>query len=885
MGEIIKNLNKEWNFKIDPTNIGEEQEWYLNEVDGIKVKIPAPWQTYNNELNSYTGVAWYSNKFSINSDQKRIFIKFNAVDYQTDVWFNSHYLGSHEGGYTPFSFEITDYIKESEDNLLVIKVFDPYNNDEIPRGKQGSWYTRVSGIWQEVELIAYNKSFIKDILITPDVDNQKADFKIELEDLAKLADPKLTITIFSPENKEEKIIEKHFANNEDNHYQVNINNPLLWSPENPWIYNVEVTLKDGTEVIDTYSSYFGMRKVESKDGKIYLNDEPVYIRGALDQGFWPHTIYRAETEEMIKDEIKKTKEMGFNLLRKHIKTEDPRYLYWADHLGLLIWAEAPNYAKWTMQARERFKDEYTKMVTRDYNHPSIIIWSIYNEEWGLEWRLNQDKEKQDWVIDLYDYAKNLDKTRLICDNSGWAHVKTDISDLHRYFSSPDNYKEWERDLDDYVIGDPDANFVDGYSYNGEPLIISEFGIWGLPEPAKIKAKYDGLPTWYKGSAKIFSDDFKIPTTAEKNFTKYGLDKIFSDINELARQTQQREFRGIKNIIEEMRKRSKINGYVVTELTDIEWETNGFLDYFREPKEGYENIPDYNGEIIAMLDIEERNLWSNQEFKGQVYLANDSNQKLSGLLSWQVEETELKGEFKVELQPYSVTKLTEEITFIAPTVDKSKELTLSYKFISNGKLIAKNQEELTITNQLFVKKQNTTIKPVNLSKKLIANLKMNGYQISQDSQLIVSSELNSDLLKELKAGAKVLFLAEEGSKIEEKGFINFTDLPDGESWDRAASFNYINTNYFKELPLNKVSGWELADLYPSYIINNLVDINYKEILAGYFAGWIGNFGATLLETKVGKGSLLVTTFKLAKGYNKQPIATALLNQLVNYLNDN
>ncbi|AGB41263.1 beta-galactosidase/beta-glucuronidase [Halobacteroides halobius DSM 5150] len=881
MGNIIKNLNGIWKFKIDPIEKGEKEEWYLNNLEGREVKVPAVWQSYNQKLTSYTGSAWYSKKIKINSNKqdKRFFIEFNAVDYITDVWFNGQYLGKHEGGYTPFKFEITDYINYEEDNLLVVKVFDPQDNGEIPRGKQGSWYTRVSGIWQDVRLIGYEESFIEQVLITPNIDQSEASLIVDLVDIENLTQPKLEITVFSPKGNEKKTQIKEFNYQTNQEYKIKIDNPLLWSPKNPWIYDVKVTLKDGDKVVDNYKSYFGMRKVEQKNGKIYLNDEPLYIRGALDQAFWPKTIYRAETEDMIKDEIMKAKNMGFNLLRKHIKTEDPRYLYWADHLGILIWGEAPNYARWTPQAKKRFKDEYTKMVTRDYNHPSIIIWSIYNEEWGLEWNLNDDPKKQEWVIEFYNYAKKLDNTRLICDNSGWAHVKTDISDLHRYFAAPDNYQEWQDDLDDYVIGDPDDNFVDGYKYNNEPLVISEFGMWGLPEIDQIKDYYNGLPTWYDGSAKLFSEDFKVPATAKKNFNKYGLDKIFTDINELARLTQKREFRGIKYIIEEIRKRAEIAGYVVTELTDIEWETNGFLDYFRNPKQEYKNIVDYNGKISAMLDIKKRNLWTAEKFVAEVKLVNNTCNPIEGTLVWKVEETDISGELKVNLNKYSVTELNNQISFVVPEIEGSQALRLKYSLQVGEKIIAKNQEELTFTNKDATQVNDKVISTVNLNQDLTQNLRDNGYQIKENfTSLCITSKLTPAVINYLRQGGKVIFLAEEGAKIKEKGMINFKRLEDGESWDKAASFNYINPDYFNELPLNKISGWELANLFPSYTINNLTDIKYDVVLAGSFKGWIGQFGASLLKRSVGKGNLIVTTLKLAKEYNNQPIGTLLFNEL-------
>ncbi len=895
MGKKILNLNGSWNFKTDPESIGESKEWIINGFEGQVVEIPAAWQSYNKNLSEYTGYAWYSKEFDLDSSSNRIFIEFNAVDYIADVWLNGEYIGTHEGGYVPFKFEITNYLREDQ-NLLVVRVFDPENNEEIPHGKQGSWYTRVSGIWQDVNIAEYGESFIEDVFIKTDIDLEQIDLDISIDSVDRIDNPVVQVDIFvdggSLVSSSEFIFEK-----ED--YKISIPEVNLWSPENPYLYNAVFTLKDGDKVVDEYKSHFGMRKIEAKDGEIYLNNKPLYIRGALDQAFWPGTIYRADNEEMIRDEIRKAKDMGFNLLRKHIKTEDPRYLYWADKLGILIWAEPANYARWTPQAKQRFKKEYTDMVVRDFNHPSIIIWSIYNEEWGLEWKLKDNKDMQDWLSDFYDYARILDDSRLICDNSGWAHVKTDLNDYHRYFAVPENYREWNEDLDQYVISQPEENFVDGYSSAREPLIISEFGIWGLPE-LDNNIKEDQQPTWFAGSARIFTENFKIPATAQKNFYKYKLDKVFTNFNELSLATQEREYRGVKYLFEEIRKREEISGYVVTELTDIEWETNGFLKYNRDLKSFSDKVSNFNGAINIMIDIEEHNLWSGNRFKAAPYIVNNTSENISGSLYWELKDSNINGTIKVSVKPYSVTKIPDDIVFKIPTFNTCSSYDFDYCLVKDGEEITRNREELTITSPDKAKSGGQEITTCGLSDEFKEALVTNDYILNSlldtssirkneaksdqidTERVCLASKLDKEVLQYIRLGGKAIFLAEKGSDIQDKGLLNFKKLSDGESWDRAASFNFIDTNLFEGLPINKISGWEMSDIYPSYIINNLDDMNYERIIAGMFSGWIGKFSPTILELKYGKGHLIVSTLKLMGQYNQQPIGTLLLNKMVKYL---
>lgn len=878
MGDVINCLNGIWNFRVDPHNNGEANKWYLKGFNGQEVGVPAAWQSYDKKMFHYTGYAWYSKEFTVTNKKgnQRLFIRFEAVDYQTDVWLNGHYIGSHEGGYTPFQFEIGNYIKKGE-NLLVVRVYDPEDVAEIPHGKQGSWYSRVSGIWQDVKLLGFGRAFVENVFIRSDIEQGEACFHIIFNSLELLEEPVLEIDV-SPYGSQEVIVSREF-NLLKKDYRISIPDFKLWEIENPYLYDFTVILRDGKEIIDKFSSYFGMREIKIKDGKLFLNNKPLYIRGALDQAFWPEDIYRARDEEMIKDEILKAKDMGFNLLRKHIKTEDPHYLYWADRLGILIWEEPANYVTWTPQARERFKREYTRMVQRDYNHPSIIAWSIYNEEWGLEWKLRENKEMQQWLEEFYDYARSLDPGRLVCDNSGWAHVKTDLNDYHRYYAVPENYREWQEDLDKIATAVPSNNFVDGFGVNKVPRLISEFGIWGLPKLGQLSEKYSQSPPWFEGETG-FDHEFKIPRFAKKNFQKYGLNHIFNDLDELARLTQEREYRGVKYLIEEIRKREEINGYVVTELTDIEWETNGFLTYYRDPKEFFALSKNFNGAVSIMLDFYKHNYWGGEVFSAVPFIINNTGDSLKGVLEWKLDETELQGSLPVNQTLLMVNKNDASLNFTLP--DKGGCYTLKYRLLFQGKVIAKNREELTVTSRRSSKEKNKQISTYQLEDKFKEQLTENGYNLLEETtKVCLTSCIDTRMDKYLRQGGRAIFLAEKGLGITEKGFINFKKMVDGESWDRAASFNFMDQNLFPGLPIQKISGWEIQDLYASYVVSNLNDLNWNRIIAGTFYGWVGNFGATIMELPYGEGKLLVVTLKLVSNYNKQPIGTEILHHLIDY----
>ncbi|WP_455661721.1 glycoside hydrolase family 2 protein [Pradoshia sp.] len=896
-----QDLNGKWDFQVDKNDIGETNAWYQDRLkDSIHVEVPHIWQR-EEEYVEYCGAAWYEKQFSLEDIplNKRAFLYFGAVDFHARVWLNGEYIGEHEGGFTPFELEITEQLKH--ENILSVRVYDPSDNAEIPIGKQGTWYTRVSGIWQEVYVEFRSESFIDCVHVIPDVENEKAKVKVSVSGILNDLETEIIVT----EHQDNKKVFANYYSAIDaqriNQYTLPIKDMQLWTPDNPYLYDVRVVLKKDDVIVDVYESYFGMRKVEFTDGQLLLNDKPLYIRGALDQAFYPDTIYTAPNDEWIQNEIRLAKKMGFNLLRKHIKVEIPRYLYWADRMGMLIWAEPPNVVKWSNQSNRRFYNELLGMINRDFNHPSIIIWSLYNEEWGLEWDLANDVEKQKYIIEMYENIRDIDHTRLICDNSGWTHVKTDINDYHSYFTLPEQFGKWQQELDNHIINSPEKNYVDGYSPNGEPIIVSEFGVWGLPSIKKLVEHYGGTPSWFANLGDdTHGEDFKKPLTIFENFERYQLNRIFGDKENLALHSQKRMFRACQSLIEEMRKRPKINGYVVTEFSDIEWETNGWLDYTRDMKAGFEKASNFNGPLVVMADKVTRNMWSGDKQVWDVMISNHDQEELDGTVEWELSNTEIRGEIKLDEKNALFVKLPEAIQFTAPIVGKANFYKLLLRIRKGGKVIACNEVELTISPRKAI---NSPVKvfPYDMNEAFVRSLTKSGLNVVNtfaEADMVVTDTLKESVLNYYREGGRVLFLAENGDRLEEKGQFTFRELDRGESWNRTSSFNYVETDYFPHVPLNKEMGWELDGLYPAYVIpfsnyhklggtigrivymfgNDSIPAS-SDIISGYFQGWGGQAGGSMIVQKNAKGSLTLTTWKLIDNYGTHPIATQIVNHLI------
>ena len=377
------NLNGEWDFQFDPDNEGQENEWFLgtSEFDK-KIIVPFPWGSDLSKVSDDADIGWYKRSISTpdNWSGKQVFLIIGAADWETRIWIDGQFIGKHQGGYVPFEFDISNYLKDGGSHNLVIRVDDKRRAYTL-YGKQG--YGNARGLWQTVYLEARGKDYIENIHVAPDIDNEQA-----------------KVVAFLPEPvEEEKEVKINIQGGEDNFEGmitfktgqrqastiINIKNQRLWTLEDPFLYDVNASFED-----DELQTYFGMRKIGTAllPGTdipyVALNNEPIYLQMALDQSYHPEGFYTFPSDQFMIDEINRSKSIGLNGIRTHIKVEIPRKLYWADKLGLLVMEDLPN--SWgEPEEKMRRESTYTleEMIKRDFNHPSIFSWVIINETWGM----------------------------------------------------------------------------------------------------------------------------------------------------------------------------------------------------------------------------------------------------------------------------------------------------------------------------------------------------------------------------------------------------------------------------------------------------------------------------------------------------------------------
>ena len=597
------NLNGVWNFKFDEKLVGEGMRWHQTgsvSQSGSTINVPFPWESQlsGQGRTDFKGAGWYERDLTIPANWKGLdpILHFGAIDWEAHVWINSELVSEHANGYLPFSCNLRDVAAPGETVRLTVRAFDIADASTLVGKQVPRWYTHSSGIWQTVWLEGRHASYVREMPVSPDLEHMQARVQANLK-VSRGSQARFEIS--SPQGlfetvKWEQCVESDGASPE---LVISIPNARLWTPDDPFLYEIMGTLYiEGQGEVDRVTTYFGMRsfgRAKSGDNPfefLTLNGEPIYLRGALDQAFYPEGLYSYPSDNAIRRDIELAKEAGLNMLRCHIKINEPRYYYWADKLGILIHYDMPSPDMDSPRMRQICKETIPAMIRRDYNHPSIMLWILFNETWGLA---NQKtKEGQEWLRSMFKVAQAADSTRLVEDNSScnYDHVETDVNSWHFYINNYARARAHTQQVVDKTFPGSDFNYIGAGNVQGtEPLMNSEYG--GISA-----AMGDMDISWC----------FKYLTT-------------------------------------DLRRHAKICGYVYTELTDIEWELNGFYKYDRSRKIfGYEefaegmSLSDLNAPLFAGLDCPPcQTLARGSVFSAPAFLSNWSEDLSSATLDWQV----------------------------------------------------------------------------------------------------------------------------------------------------------------------------------------------------------------------------------------------------------
>jgi hypothetical protein len=922
-------LERGWQFLADKE--GALKAGDISSREGWRdVRVGLSWNAQFTDLRDYMGVAWYRTTFDVPQTNAtgHALIRFGAIDYFSEVYVNGKRVGEHEGGYTPFSFDVTEMVKPGA-NELVVRVIDPpmdekenrarfpsmmYN--EIPHGKQ-NWYVQTGGIWQPVWLEIKPETYIKSVRVTTRNDGR---LSVQVISNGHLGPPppapppgsgavrptrsildSISVRVVDPAGKAFTLkLTGGGGLGEDDYvfFEGRVPDPQLWSVAHPNLYTVEAAIEN-----DRMTDRFGFRSFEARDGKFYLNGEPFYMRAALDQDFYPETIYTPPSEEFVRDEMLKAKRLGLNMLRCHIKVPDPVYLKVADEVGMLVWYEIPSwndFNHFTSSAAERGEKIFDEQVARDWNHPSIVIQSIINESWGAD--LKQEDQRR-WLRAAYERAKKLTAPlgRLIVDNSACCdnfHVKSDIADFHQYFSIPDHHQDWDKWVADFASRPKWAfsQHGDAEMTGQEPLVVSEFGNWGLPKLPKT------LPWWFERD--FGGREVTRPAGVFDRFKEFHFDRLFRDYDALAEESQWHQFVSLKHEIEEMRRYPSIQGYVITEFTDINWEVNGLMDMWRNPKVyAGELAKIQQPDVILAHDRLHNNYLSGEKAFVEVWLSHYSARDLAGAkVSWSM-DSGARGSYAIDkpIKSASVEPL-QLITPIMPEVSRPQRVRLILEVRDrNDALVAENSYDMFVFPKTTPRKDiplivypvpaNTVfIDPPPFEVNLAGNLKHSDYQVSTDIKdlnskvLLIATKYDDVVEQHLRNGGRVVILAGSKEAFPTNSSYKITpragsDL-DG-NW--VTNYNWVKTDAapFGEVAFTKILGFESETVAPRYVIQGIRAADYDDVLSGIFYGWLNNNAALAVQMRARSGKVFVTTFRF-DAYGSDPYATRLLDATIRYI---
>ncbi|CAN5564032.1 glycoside hydrolase family 2 TIM barrel-domain containing protein [soil metagenome] len=559
-----------WQFGFDDADAGVRERWFERpELLRERIQIPYPPESRLSGIHDtgYHTRLWYARTFEAPRMRPgdRLRINFGAVDYEATVWIDGSVVGNHSGGHTPFSFDITDALRSRSEHTIVVRVHDDPLDIEQPRGKQdwqasphGIWYYRTSGIWQSVWLEVVPQNRINSLRWNFDADTWSIRYEVELAHTALEG----TLVAIDFEQGDHRfpgvrvaVAGRSIAGSIGLLGSREVMHPeaALWSPERPNLIGAKVTLSAPGASDDVVHSYLGLRTIATTSNRVLLNGRSRFLRLVLEQGYWPESQLVAPTHEALEREVELILALGFNGARIHQKVEDPRFLYWADRKGLMLWGEMPSPFTYSDLGISRHAREWEEVVMRDRNHPSVIAWVPFHESWGVN-EIGYSKPQQRAVAAAYHRTHQLDGTRPVIGNDGWEHVEADIFTIHDYTWDADLVRRRYRSAAD-VVSTIETFFpgnrslvTPGFQHENKPVIVSEYGGVSFA-PAEGEE-------WYGYG--------KVRTTAEY-VEKY------------------------RELTTALTSSDHLSGFCYTQLTDTEQETNGLLDENRVPKAPIEQL--------------------------------------------------------------------------------------------------------------------------------------------------------------------------------------------------------------------------------------------------------------------------------------------------------
>ncbi len=860
-----------------------------------EIEIPRyPQQTFE-RLPEEPLYFWYQREIELGAAPPghRQVLRIGAADYLTDVWLNDRKLGSNRGGYLPFELELPPDLEQQ--SRLTVRVWDapsgaPSNDPSrpdprwIPRGKQG-WYGECSGIWQPVSIETRPRNHVTAVRSEALEGNAGAQIQVWVSGDGPA---EIQLDILEP-GSEHSLWRGHASSRPGEAYAVDARgfDFAAWTPEHPALYRVRTRLV-ADEIEDVQDVITGFRRVRSDREGLWLNDIPLYLRGALDQDYTPLAGHAYPGDEALEARMRAAKQAGLNLLRCHVKLPDPRYLALADRIGLLVWYELPSWG-YPDRPEGALPDELDAEVQamlrrsarRDAHHPSLIARSIVNEGWGLD--LAGSAEDRDALRSWTRLAREVDPTRLVIDNSAMpdrSHVDTDLADFHTYAAHPQGDGAFEKVVARLATRPPEIwSREDAQAPGDRPVALTEFGLWGLPATHRLPGR--GL---YARRRRAGTTDAHDVNGFAERFEGSPSRSAFESTDDLARATRELQAEGLRRQIGRVRATAGLSGFVVTEMSDQTWEANGLLEFDGTAKPALDMVRSVAAPRAVLVDGLATSCWAGEDLTCRVLLTG-AVQECDARLEWRLGD-EPRGTRAVNIASGVEPREIACLRFAAPLIEVPQWIELHIRIEVANQVLAQRERVLVlpdshraIDGKLRVLVSGVSeVDQVGTLANALAEAGCTTLTHPTRTAAVVSVGGDARAREQIEAGTPGLILAEAHDtpvlpSIARRG-------PFAPHW--CTAFDWIRPGLLGDLPVGPLMDAAFTRCAARRVIPAIDGLATDDVLMGTFRGWLGDEAAITAQARYGDGKVVVTTLRLAEAGRADPLSRAILVALLQYV---
>jgi hypothetical protein len=881
------SLDGYWDFAFDgPTArlTGDERQ----------IRSPGIWQTQFPRLRNASGTGRYRRRIEIPDDWagRSIVLVIEGVFHETTILVDGAPVATHGDGWTQIEVDLASALAGRRTFLLGVDATIPDDRGAGERlsqsliGKQ-DWYGLEGGIWKSARLEARNPIHFTEI-----TSRTSFDLKTGVVTIAgRLSRAAATTTLRVTLSRGGEAVARLVFHFRSDRFEATLTVPdaASWSPEAPNLYAAVVELVAGGAVVDAIERVVGFRRLETNEGRLFLNGRPFFIMGALDQDWHPEEECRPPSAEFLEQRFANAKAMGLNTLRCHVKIPDTLYFDLADRLGLIVWLDMPYAEFLAPTTREAARAVLRKSAAAHGSHPSIAIWTLFNEGWGID--LDDDPDDRRWLIETFDEAKMLVPESLIVDNSPCFprnyHLKTDIEDFHWYNGFPHQNEAFAATAREFA-----ARAAWTWSPHGdaqrrgdEPLVCSEFGVWGLPHPREILAK-DGSEPWWFESGHDWNDGCAYPHGIETRFRDAGLAPIFGDVDGFVAAAQEFQYRALKYQIETLRWERPIAGYVITELNDVQWESNGLMDVMNRPRRFAESLANLQRPWLIIAKASRTTIRVGESVEVAVRLSGAEDTPKGAKLAWRFGD-------QGGLIPIGGERATIELIGPAAEAIAVENLDLEARD-GAGRLVSRNTLEFCVVPRPQGPALSLHAMDA-LAQSILAALDWpNRAARLDEADVVLATRLTTPVREALLAGRKTLLIAnspdalvdpERGLPLSDRHNFPKMELKrrQGTPWDGqwmgAFAWRRIDGPW-ASLPNGPMLDEHWAGLLPDYVLTGFLSTAFRGLVdSGVAVAWLHRAAAFAKRSFLGRAWITVSTFDMTSPEGQRnPLGPHLLKAL-------